>query len=110
MKVLWLSRHSAEDAQVAELERIFAAHDTVETVEISQSVKSGQEVIDLMASNGCDEAVVVLPPNLLAQVIRGGYRPLRAVMDRKVNDDGSVDFIFSHFEKVMEVKIITEKL
>jgi len=108
MKVLWLSRHSAEAAQITELERIF--NESVEIIEVSQTVKSGQEVIDLMQSNDCTEAVVVLPPNFLMEVLRGGYEPLRAVMDRNVHEDGSATFTFSYFERVKKVEIITERL
>lgn len=107
MKVLWLSRHSATGSQIDDLKRIFGE---VEIVEVSQTVNSGREVTDLMQSNDCNEAVVVLPPNLLEQIIRGGYKPLRAVMERELQEDGSAVFTHSHFERVNEVKIITERL
>ena len=106
-RVLWLSRHAPTKGQTEELKRILGA---CEIIQVSKTVNNGKEVKDLMRENQCDELVAVLPLNILQQVISQGIQPIRAVMQREVRDDGSVEFYFQHFERVLEVMVKTKKL
>jgi len=116
MKILWLSRHAATQEQVAALEEKFGA---VEIVQVSKTVSSASEVVELMKANDCQEMVVVLPPAILADLTNpriSPVKPIRAVMERvpngRKNEKGEdeFDFVFSHFERVERVEIVTTPL
>ena len=107
MRVLWLSRHSPTPEQESELQKKFG-RDT-DIIEVSATVSSGQEVIDLMKRYKCDEVVAVLPINLVAEVVALGVKPIRAIMIRRLLKDG-VEFQFSHYERIEKVEIVSTPL
>ena len=107
VRVLWLSRHAATEEQRKELERIFG---TVHIIFRSETVPNGKRVVEIMDEQDIDELVAVLPVNILAELLRLGIQPIRAVMERELLDDGNAVFHFKHFERLREVKIETEKL
>lgn len=110
MKILWLSRHSATEEQVADLNRIFRG---VEIVQVNKTVSNAQEVADIFNEVGADEMVVVLPPNILADLLNpklGLPKPIRAVMNREIRPDGEAVFSHSHFERIEKIEIITTRL
>jgi len=104
-KVLWLSRHAPTTEQVEKLARILG---TCEITQVSQTVKNGKEVKDLLRENNCEELVAVLPLNILQQVISQGIQPIRAMMLREIREDGNAEFRFQHFERVLEVTVKTK--
>ena len=106
-KILWLSRHEPQPVQVEELEKIFG---TVDIIQVSTVINKVDEIIQIMKENNADEIVVVLPLNLISELLRQGVKPLRAVMERILKEDGDVEFRHSHFERIMKIEIITEKL
>ncbi|GAB7387378.1 hypothetical protein BSNK01_12140 [Bacillaceae bacterium] len=116
MRILWLSRHAPLPEQVAALEKKFGS---VEIVQISKTVSSAAEVVELLRENNCEEMVVVLPVPILADLTNPRIcpvKPIRAVMDRiptgRTNEKGEpeFEFIFSHFERVEKVEVVTSPL
>lgn len=116
-KIIRLTRHEPEQAQLSELDRIFGQDVTVLTVNETLPADSKAAVArfdELVA--GVDVVEAVLPPNLLEGILkfslfskRGG-QVIRAAMNRTVTADGSATFVFDHYERVVEVRIVTERL
>jgi len=115
-RVLWLSRHAPTEEQCLDLE---ATLGPVEIIQHTESVRDAEEVIFLMAEHRCDEVVAVLPLNILADLVKKGIKPIRAVMERRIvkrglSDDGEetleAEFKFKYFERVLKVEVETERL
>jgi len=114
-RVLWLSRHAPTEEQCLDLE---ATLGPVEIIQHTESVRDAEEVIFLMAEHKCNEIVAVLPLNILADLVKRGIKPIRAVMERKVIRKGLSDgeetleaeFKFKYFERVLKVEVETERL
>ena len=112
MKILRLTRHEAGPEQRAELNRIFGAE--AEIVEISKTVANAEEVKQLVAEHQADVLEAVLPLNIVADLLnpRTGLQApvIRAITKRELREDGSAVFHFSHYEKLVKVEIVTERL
>lgn len=111
-KILRLTRHTASEAQKLELNRIYGE---VEIVEVSETVTGAARVKELIEENAADVFEAVLPPQILAEVLnpRSGIvvPVIRAAMIRELAADGvTVTFTFSHYERIVKVEVITEKL
>lgn len=106
-RILWVSRHAPTQPQVDELQQVFGP---VDIVQESITIGKASEVKDLMERHNAAEVVAVLPVHLLAELTRLGIRPIRAVMERQLHNDGSVDFIHQRFERVERVEIVTSPL
>lgn len=106
-KILWLSRHAPTHEQLQELQQVFGP---VDVIQESVTISRAEEVQDLMVQHGTSELVAVLPVHLLAELTRLGIRPIRAVMERQLHDDGSVNFVHRFFERVERVEIVTSPL
>lgn len=109
MNILWLSRHEPTVKQKEDLMRIFGNGITL--VKKSVSVRNGREVVEMMKQEDCEEAVVVLPINIIQQIIEHcNVMPLRAVIDRSFREDGAPIFEHVCFERVRLVTVVTERL
>lgn len=115
--IVRLTRHEASETQEAELHRIFGEDATVEMVSetLPNDTREAVARFDQIAADA-DIVEAVLPINLLEAVLkfsqfskRGGI-VVRAITNRQLKDDGSVEFVFDHYEKVVKVEIITEAL
>lgn len=118
MKIMRLTRHEATTEQVEALQ---AAYGNIEVVSVNESLpmspKDAVLRFDALAQSVQASVVeTVLPVNLLEAVLkfsafakRGG-QVIRSVMDRQVDGEGNAVFTFSHYEKVKEVNIVTERL
>ena len=80
-QVLWVSRHGMTPAQRADLERIMGG--PVELRPWRETVRCAEELRPALSF--CDAAAVVLPPELLGEVLRlaDGKPVLRAVSERR---------------------------
>ena len=112
MKVLRLTRHPADEAQLSELRRIFG--EEVEVVEVAETVPNVERVKAIVAEHGADILEAVLPLPLLAECVgpKGLSIPvIRAITIRKLDESGgNATFTFSHYEKVVKVEVVTERL
>ena len=109
MRVLRLTRHKPTREQVNELVRIFGNGVTV--INVSETVPNARRVAKLVKEHRADVLEAVLPIGLLAEVIKTVKVPvIRAVMKRRLKADGSVEFVFDHYERVVKVEVIAERL
>lgn len=110
-KILRLTRHAAEPVQIAELRRIYGADS--EIVEISETVPNVDRIRELVVEHGATVLEAVLPLPLMADAVgpRGVKIPvIRAITKRVLAPDGSATFPFQHYEKVLKVEVVTERL
>jgi len=116
-KIVRLTRHEASEEQSAELRRIFGEGTEIKMVSetLPRSPREAVSRFDELAAEA-DIVEVVLPPNILEAVLkfstfcRRGGQVVRAVMERELQEGGSATFTFSHYERIVEVKIVTERL
>ncbi len=120
--VLRVTRHSLTEAQEEALRRavqqVLGLSDEVSltVVQHSETVAGGAQVADLIAQHGAQVVEVVLPINILAELLgelkkRGlnNVPVLRAVMDRRVVG-GEVVFEFRGYEQIIEISVRTQPL
>ncbi len=112
MKVLRLTRHAIVPEQLAELQRLYGAD--CEILEISETVPNSARVTEMVRAHNADVVEAVLPFQLLAEVVGPdgcGIPVIRAITRRVFAEDGvKVHFVFSHYEKVLKVEVVTERL
>jgi hypothetical protein len=112
MRILRLTRHEAEPTQLAELYRLFGKE--AEIIQISETVPGIERVRELVREHQADVLEAVLPPPLMAEATNArigvGVPVIRAITKRVVAEDGSVSFPFQHYEKVLKVEVVTERL
>lgn len=106
-KILWLSRHDPTPVQIEQLRQAFG---DVEIVQEAVDIKEPSQVKELMERHEASEVMAVLPINLLSGLIRLGVKPIRAVMDRKVNENKEATFTHLHFERVEKIEVVTTRL
>ncbi|MEM3554638.1 MAG: hypothetical protein QXU79_02330 [Candidatus Micrarchaeaceae archaeon] len=118
MRILWISRHVPQPAQISELERAFGEIEIIQRdITLDDNPENGaNQVAALIQETGATEVVGVMPVSHLAALCRRGIRPLRAVMERRptsrVLENGEKEYIFEHqrFERVLEVSVRVEPL
>ena len=112
-RILWLSRHHPEPLQRDLLSEKFGE---VTIIVYEKSVDTALDVLTIFQAEGCHEMVVVLPVDILAELIsllkklNMIVRPLRAVMKRELLDHGGIANQFSHFERIIDLYLLTEPL
>ena len=118
-KILWLSRHTMTEAQVADLNRIYGE---IEVKTFDQSVSGWKDVLE--AGKDCDVLAVVLPPAILADLTnpRNNQKPvIRAKANRVatgntiINPDTGkeeIEYRFEHagWEKVVKIEVVVKAL
>jgi hypothetical protein len=136
MRVLWVSRHYPLPAQIRELQRIYGAD--VEIVQMQGIIPNAETIVQKAKEVGAEVIVPVLPLSMIARLAemqkKEGFTLLFAKMNaiasvksleeakriameapekRTVTtySDGVVRvFEFERFEKIIEVKLVTEAL
>lgn len=112
MKLLRLTRHPAVPEQLTELRRIYG--EGVEVVEHSETVPNVERVKEILTERAVDVLEAVLPLPLMAQCVDPrngvGIPVIRAITVRELQPDGTATFRFSHYEKIMKVEVVTERL
>ncbi|HXF44076.1 MAG TPA: hypothetical protein VNK70_01275 [Candidatus Paceibacterota bacterium] len=111
MLVLRLTRHPATPEQVAALQRIYGSD--VEIREHSETVPNAARVKELVAEYGADVLEAVLPLQMVAEVLREvpDVPLIRAITNRVFDETGQkAAFVFSHYERVTKVEVVTERL
>ena len=118
MRILWLSRHVPQEAQVAALRERFGDIEIVRrAITLHNNPRAGADEVErLLAEVGAIEMVGVLPIPHLAEVTQRGIHPIRAIMTRtptgSVLPNGEIEynFDFERFERVIKIEVVTEKL
>jgi len=111
MRILRLTRHTADDLQLAELDRIYPDCDIVE---VSETVPSVERVKELIAEHSAEVLEAVLPLPLLALCVDPrngvGIPVIRAAMNREIDVASNAIFTFSHYEMIVKVVVDTQRL
>jgi len=105
-KILWLSRHAPQSAQINELEDVFGE---VEIIQVAAIVNNADDVISLMRKYKVDDIVAVLPLTIIAAITYRGIHPIRAVM-KKSNEGSETTFIHDHFDRIEHVTVTSHPL
>lgn len=120
MKVLWLSRHTMTDEQVADLKRIYGSD--VELKSSDMTVSSWRDVVT--AGEDCDVLAVVLPPAILADLTnpRNNSKPVIRAKANRVATGKTItnpatgkeeaEYCFKHagWEQVIKIEVVTKQL
>lgn len=115
-KVVRITRHPAQPAQIEALEQAFGDVD-IKTVSetLPDDSRKAVERFDELAGDA-DVVEAVLPIQLTQAVLeysdfseRGGLL-IRAEMNREVDEEGNAEFIFDHYKVVEEISITTRPL
>lgn len=129
--ILWFSRHAMTFEQLQDLQRVMGGD--VHITQISGSPANvhvpfealtpeiGETTADVILTGtqpalkdlvkGFDEVAVVLPINMLQQLLPfSNGRLLQAVSKRILLDEGKVQFAHDKWQAVKEVRIVTEDL
>lgn len=117
-RILWLSRHKMSDVQLKDLERIYGE---VEVKQVDKTVSNASEIVE--AGVDCDILAVVLPPNLLAELVNpriNRKEVIRSILDRVpageyINPDTGkpetkYNFVHKSWERIIKIEVVTEKL
>lgn len=118
-KILWLSRHTMTEAQVADLNRIYGE---IEVKTFDQSVNGWKDVVE--AGADCDVLAVVLPPAILADLTnpRNNTKPVIRAKANRVPTGNTIvnpatgkeetEYRFEHagWEKVVKIEVVVEAL
>lgn len=130
-KILWFSRHAMTADQLADLRRVMGGDINITQVSGSpanvhvpfeaMTPEVGETTADVVLTGtqpalkdivkGFDEVAVVLPINMLQQLLPfSGGRLLQAVSKRILLDEGKVQFAHDKWQAVKEIRIVTEDL
>ena len=110
MKIMRLTRHDATAEQLAELRRIYGSD--IDVVKVSETVPNAARVVELAAEHSADVIEAVLPLAILADLLKQTKTPvIRAITRRELREDGSkAEFVFSHYERYVDMVVETEPL
>jgi len=109
MRILRLTRHEPTKEQCEELVRLFG--NGIDVITVSETITDPRRVAELVETYKASVLEVVLPIGLLADVLKVVDVPvIRAVMNREVKENGAVEFTFSHYERILKVEVVTERL
>lgn len=106
-KVVWISRHELNEKNKEILDRAFGEwrveHWEKETV-------NGEKLGLLKAFHPDAKFVVVLPPQLIAELLKHTTEVYRFVVERKVDEQGNAEFIPIGLEKILRIDVVTERV
>lgn len=113
-KILWLSRHSPLDVQLAQLREKYGENVIVEQPR-ELVWKSAEDIIKIFKEGGYDDMVIVAPLTVIARICEYGIKPLWAEM-QVVKDATEADtkcngrlYKFIRFRRIKCVKLEFEE-
>lgn len=108
MKVLWFSRHTMSDTQLASLTKKLGE---IELIQVNRTINSAREISAEIEE--CDILAIVAPIGLQAEFLRlaNGKPVITAVNERVLvkSDDGTedkVEFVFKCWEQLEKIEVI----
>lgn len=107
VKVVWISRHELNEENEEILNRAFGNWELVKWV---KDTVTAEDLRKLAEEYSDATFVVVLPPHLLAELLKYTKRVYRFVVDREVKEDGTAIFTPTGLERVVRIEIVTERL
>lgn len=108
--VLWFSRHTMSDAQLAALTAKFG---DVNVTQVNKTINSAFELQDEITAN--DIIAIVAPLNIQAQFLKlAGDKPVivaetkRELVKDENGGEDKVNFIFNGWTRLIKIDVITE--
>lgn len=116
IKILWFSRHTMTNAQLSDLTEIYGSDGREVIVkQVSETARTAADV--LQYCEDCDVLAVVLPINLMGDLLRQTKKPvIRDISSRmptgNKTSNGEVEYQFVHagWELVERVEVVTRRL
>ena len=106
-KIVWVSRHELDERNKEILNRAFGSWELAKWVKDTVTPEKLKELTEEYSDAAF---VVVLPPQLLAELLRYTKEVYRFLVDREVNEDGTAIFTPTGLERVVRIEIVTERL
>jgi hypothetical protein len=106
-KVVWISRHKLNEANKEILTRAFGEWELVEWIRETVTTTDLQELVE---KHKDAMFVVVLPPQLIAELLKFTPNVYRFTVERTVDEHGNVVFTPVGLEKIVRVEIVTERV
>jgi len=108
MRFVWVSRHELTDLNKQILQKAFGDFDVVQFKDTVQDIRQLKEFAD---QSKADAYIVVLPPHLIQQLMQVDKRPIyRFIVERRLKENGEVEFIPIGLEQIKEIKVVTERI
>ena len=110
-KLLWFSRHSLNEDQLNDLQRIFGE---LAISQVNKTVNSAYEIEDEITE--ADIVAIVAPIHLQQQFLRiAGDKPVISCRNKRIliktdNGEDKVDFIFDGWYRIVKIEVVTEDL
>jgi hypothetical protein len=106
-RVVWISRHELNEKNREILTRAFGKWELAEWV---RETVTAEDLKQLAEKHKDAKFVVVLPPQLIAELLKYTKEVYRFVVDRRVDEQGNAVFIPIGLEKVVRIEIVTERI
>ncbi len=107
MKILWVSRHEPLKEQVSELRQVFG---NVRVDQYGEIIYNVAQLLKVYDDGLYDEMVVVLPVQIISQLLLAGVKPLKPVLHRQMVGGGEVRLVHHHFERILKLEYCSEVL
>ena len=118
---MWYSAHKPHPMEIAELKRIFGSDVVIDmhgSGRGKRSYLSAKKIVQQFREGGYDEIFMIAPLTVIQAVLNLGVQPLKVRVEQ-LDRAGGHDFEYMGrffkfldpmFEKVVEIKIITETI
>jgi len=106
-KIVWVSRHELTKRNEEILNKAFGNWELAKWV---KDTVTAEELKRLSEEYSDAAFVVVLPPQLLAELLKYTREVYRFIVNREVKEDGTAVFTPTGLERVVRIEIVTERL
>ena len=106
-KIVWISRHELDERNKEILNKVFGNWELVAWIKETVTPEKLKELTEEYSDAAF---VVVLPPQLLAELLRSTKEVYRFIINREVKEDGTAVFTPTGLERVVRIEIVTERV
>jgi hypothetical protein len=106
-KIVWISRHELNKKNKEILTRAFGEWEIAEWV---RETVTAEDLKELTEKHKDAMFVVVLPPQLIAELLKFTPNVYRFTVERTVAEHGNVVFTPVGLEKIIRIEIVTERV
>lgn len=112
-KIVWISRHNLTERNHEILDRAFGEGIPIYQIKETVNKEDIRKLTDLLKEEGELETtafVVVLPMDLISELLKYTKNVFRFTVIRKVREDGSVEITPTGLEQILKVEVKTKHL
>ena len=106
-KIVWVSRHELTKRNEEILNKAFGNWELVAWIKETVTPEKLKELTDEYSDAAF---VVVLPPQLLAELLRSTKEVYRFIVNREIKEDGTAVFTPTGLERIVRIEIVTERV